>query len=292
MILPAISRARDYMALTKPPIVALLLLTALGGMFLSAQGLPPWEVVWVVLVGGGMTAAGANAINHYMDRDIDLIMPRTSKRPLPRGIIPPSNALLLGISLNIAGFALLALGANLLSALLALGASLFYILVYTGWLKRSTPQNIVIGGAAGAMPPLVAAAAVTGTIPLSAFYLFVIIFLWTPPHFWALALLLKDDYSLARIPMLPVVQGEKATCWNILLYTFALAAISLLFLTTGDVGLIYLLSAVTLSALFIYYALRLLRSPGRAMALQTYKFSLLYLAALFLAVIVDSVVAL
>ena len=290
MNLNSLSKARAFIALTKPTIVGLVILTGLGGMFITARGVPPWDILLVVTLGGGMTAGGAGVINHYMERNIDSLMSRTKKRPLPLGTISPPQALIVGIILNVIGFTVLALWANFLSAFLALGASLFYIFVYTGWLKRSTPQNIVIGGASGAMPPLVAAAAVTGTIPLSALYLFGIIFFWTPPHFWALALFLKEDYAKAKVPMLPVVQGDKATCWNILLYSIILAVINTLFLITGEVGAIYLGPAVILSGLFIFYAVRLLRNPTPDMGFKVFRFSLVYLAVLFLVVILDSMI--
>ena len=283
----------DYINLTKPFIIVMLLVTASGGMFVAAKGVPSWQTMLVVLLGGGMTAGGASAINHYLDRDIDARMERTHKRPLVRQTIPDIHAIILGIALNLVGFVLLYLGANLLSGLLAIGASLFYILVYTGWLKRSTTQNIVIGGAAGAMPPLIGVAAVTGGIDLSAFYLFAIIFFWTPPHFWALALILKEDYQAAGVPMLPVVHGEKATCWNILLYSLALFGIILLFFSGTPRGLIYLAAGVVLSVLFIQYAVKLLLNPSSiSLARQVYKYSLLYLAALFGALMLDAVVPL
>ena len=281
---------KEYIILTKPYIVVLLLLTALSGIFVSVDYFPSVEIVGIVLIGGALTASGANAINHYMDRDIDSMMSRTTLRPVPRGAISPTRALIVGVLLNILGFAVLSIGANIQSAVLAAIASLFYILVYTAWLKRTTSQNIVIGGAAGAMPPLVAAAAVTGGVPMAAVYLFLIIFLWTPPHFWALALLIKDDYARAKVPMLPVVKGERTTYWNIFIYTIVLAVVNALFVMTSDIGLIYLIVGICLSAMFIYLAVRLLREASQHAALVLYKYSLLYLSGLCLAVIVDRVV--
>jgi len=278
---------KEYIILTKPYIVVLLLLTALGGIFVSVDHFPSVEIVGIVLIGGALTASGANAINHYMDRDIDSMMSRTTLRPIPRGAISPTRALIVGVLLNILGFAILSIGANIQSAVLAAIASLFYILVYTAWLKRSTSQNIVIGGAAGAMPPLVAAAAVTGGVPMAAVYLFLIIFFWTPPHFWALALLIKDDYARAKVPMLPVVKGERTTYWNIFIYTIVLAVVNVLFVMTSDIGLIYLIVGICLSVMFIYLAVRLLREASQHAALVLYKYSLLYLSGLCLAVIVD-----
>ena len=280
---------KEYIILTKPYIVVLLLLTALSGIFVSVDYFPSVEIVGIVLIGGALTASGANAINHYMDRDIDSMMSRTTLRPVPRGAISPTRALIVGVLLNILGFAVLSIGANIQSAVLAAIASLFYILVYTAWLKRTTSQNIVIGGAAGAMPPLVAAAAVTGGVPMAAVYLFLIIFLWTPPHFWALALLIKDDYARAKVPMLPVVKGERTTYWNIFIYTIVLAVVNALFVMTSDIGLIYLIVGICLSAMFIYLAVRLLREASQHAALVLYKYSLLYLSGLCLAVIVDRV---
>ena len=280
---------KEYIILTKPYIVVLLLITALGGIFVSVDHFPSVGIVAVVLIGGALTASGANAINHYMDRDIDTKMSRTTLRPIPRGAISPTRALVVGVLLNILGFAILSIGANVQSAVLAVIASLFYIFIYTAWLKRSTSQNIVIGGAAGAMPPLVAAAAVTGGVPMAAVYLFLIIFFWTPPHFWALALLIQDDYARAKVPMLPVVKGERTTYWNIFIYTIVLAIVNILFVITSEIGLIYLIVCTGLSVMFIYLAGRLLREASQRAASVLYKYSLLYLSVLFLAVIIDRV---
>lgn len=236
-----------------------------------------------------MASAGANAINNVVDRDIDRRMSRTQSRPIVRGSVTPRRALIFGIVLNVAAFALLYLLANLLSAALTLCATLFYVFVYTKGLKRTTPQNIVIGGAAGAVPPMVGWAAVTGTLNLPALYLFTIIFFWTPPHFWALSLLLKKDYAEANIPMLPVVSGEETTKKWIFLYTLVLIVLTITFFATGAVSWIYLGSALLLGTFFIFFSWRLLRLPGISGAKSTYIFSLAYLALLFLAVIADSV---
>lgn len=279
----------DYIALTKPWIMALLLLTALGGMVLAAEGLPAWPTIAAVLLGGAFASGGASALNHFLDQDVDAAMERTRTRPVAGHRVSPAHALVFGLALNALAFAILWAGANLLAALLALGGSTFYILVYTGWLKRSTPQNIVIGGAAGAVPPLVGWAAVTGGLGLPALYLFAIIFFWTPPHFWALALLLKRDYTTARIPMLPVVEGEEWTRWAIFLYTFVVGAVTLLlYVTTKSLGLLYLGGAVVLGGIFVAFAFQLLREASRRLAVRVYTYSLLYLALLFLVIMVDS----
>ena len=269
----ASSRFLAYLELTKPPIVGLLLLTSLGGAFLAAGGPPPLGITLWVLLGGGLTAGGASALNHYVERDIDGQMKRTRARPIPSLRVSPTRALVFGMLLNIAGFLILMVGANALSAVLALVASGFYVLVYTRWLKMSTPQNIVIGGAAGAMPPVVAWAAITGSLTLPALYLFLIIFLWTPPHFWALALLLKDDYANVGIPMLPVVRGERHTIQASVRYTVVLVASTLIFYAASDLGLVYLASAMVLGGLFIWQAARLLRSAERRRVLGVYKYS-------------------
>ena len=283
---------RDYIALMKPVIISLLLITALGGMFLAAEGVPPLSLALLVLSGGTLAAGGAQALNHYLERDIDRLMSRTRHRPVADERVRPGSALLFGILLNIAGFVLLAGWVNLLSALLTLSATLFYVLVYTGLLKRSTPQNIVIGGAAGAVPPMVGWTAVTGSLELPAIYLFAIIFFWTPPHFWALALLIKRDYARANVPMLPVVRGEAATARGIMLHLIVLVTLTVLFFTIETVGLIYLSGAVTLGALFLVMAWRLLRSGGTWGARPLYLYSLAYLAGIFALVMVDSTIRL
>jgi protoheme IX farnesyltransferase len=280
--------ARDYVALTKPRIMSLLLITGLGGMFVAAEGAPsPWLAV-VTIVGLALACGGASALNHVLDRDIDKLMgTRTRARPLAAERMPPSRALEFGLTLSAFSFVLLASLVNVLTASLALVGNLFYVLVYTRWLKRTTPQNIVIGGAAGAVPPLVGWAAVTGDLTLPALWLFLIVFFWTPPHFWALALLIRRDYEAARIPMLPVVRGERETTRQILLYAFVLVAVTLVPLAWGPLGLLYVVAALALGAVFIWLALRLRleTTPGRASGL--FHYSLLYLALLFAAMSVD-----
>lgn len=288
------STLRGYIALTKPRIISLLVFTALGGMFLGARGFPDPALVVLVLGGGALAAGGANALNHYLDRDIDGLMGRTSGRPIVSGNIPPLHAMWFGIALNVIAFIILGAFVNTLSALLTLSATLFYVFVYTKALKRSTPQNIVIGGAAGAIPPMVGWFAVTGgSVGLSdlpALYMFAIVFFWTPPHFWALSLLIKDDYQRAGVPMLPVVAGIRDTKRSILLYTILLLTLTLMFFTTRAVGWIYFAGSLALGLGFIYYAWRLLKRDGIEGAKSAYLYSLAYLAALFLVIMVDSVV--
>ena len=284
----------DYLTLTKPPIISLLLITAIGGMFLASRhqggsGIPDLLTLLLVCVGGALGAGGANAINHYMDQDIDSLMSRTAQRPVPGLRVRPMAALAFGIALNIAAFAVLAYWVNLLAAVFTLTATLFYVLVYTGWLKRSTPHNIVIGGAAGSIPPVVGWVAVTGTFDLPALYLFAIVFFWTPPHFWALSLLIKNDYERAGVPMLPVVAGEEKTVGSIFMYSLVLVALTLVFAATGAVGLVYLAVAVVLGAAFIWAAWRLKQQIERPKARNLYLYSLLYLALLFGAMMADGV---
>ncbi len=281
----------DYVALTKPRIVSALLVTALGGLVAAARGLPDASIATAVLVGGALAAGGAHALNHYFERDIDAAMGRTSRRPVAAGRVAPHHALVFGVLLNVAAFALLTSMANTLSAVLTLGATLFYVLVYTMGLKRTTPHNIVIGGAAGAVPPMVGWAAVTGEVGLEALYMFSIVFFWTPPHFWALALLIKDDYARAGVPMLPVVAGVRETKLQILLYTLMLVALTVLFFATGAVGWLYLGSAIALGLPFIYYTWRLLRRPGTEGARGLFQYSLVYLVLLFAAIAADRVLS-
>ena len=280
---------RDYIALTKPRIISLLLITAVGSMFLAAEGWPDTLTTTLVVICGYLAAGGANALNQGAESDIDQQMRRTRRRPVASGRVSKWQAFTFGIVLNLAAFMILAVLVNLLSAALALSGTLIYIFIYTKGLKRTTPQNIVIGGAAGAIPPLVGWAAVTGTIELPALYLFAIIFLWTPPHFWALALLIKDDYARAGIPMLPVVSTLAETKRQILLYTLVLVVLSVSFVATGAVGWIYLIGVSALGTGFIGGAIRLARSDGVEGAKALYLFSLAYLALLFGVVIADSV---
>ncbi len=278
----------DYVTLTKPPIILLLLVTAAGGMFLAAQGIPPLSIMGLVWLGGALAAGGANAINHHLDRDIDQLMTRTRHRPVAGLRISPPRALFFGIMLNVLAFLVLITWVNLLAAALTLTATLFYVFVYTRWLKRTTPQNIVIGGAAGAIPPLVGWAAVTGGLDLPAVYLFAIVFFWTPPHFWALALLIEQDYQRAGIPMLPVVATREYTTLNIFLYSLVLVGITLIFAITPAVGWSYLGAASVLGIVFVWLAWRLQRQRSQRRARKLYLYSLLYLALLFVAVMVDS----
>ena len=279
----------DYVTLTKPPIIVLLVITAIGGMFLAAEGIPSLQALALVSVGGALGAGGANAINHFLDQDIDAIMSRTVKRPVASRRIAPMSALVFGIALNVGAFFVLTYWVNLLAASLTLAATLFYVLVYTGWLKRNTPQNIVIGGAAGAIPPMVGWAAVTGSVDLPALYLFTIVFFWTPPHFWALALMIQDDYQRAGVPMLPVVVGEERTTQNIFMYSLALVALTLLFGASDAVGLVYLASAAALGTVFIVLAWKLKMDVSKRRAKNLYLYSLLYLALLFSVMLADGV---
>ena len=282
---------RDYVALTKPRIIVLLLVTALGGMFLASQGAPEASLILLVLGCGALASGGANAMNHALERDIDERMDRTRERPVATGRIDANQALAFGIALNLLAFTLLSTMVNPLSAALTLSATLFYVLVYTKILKRTTPQNIVIGGAAGAIPPMVGWTAVTGQIDLPALYLFAIIFFWTPPHFWALSLILKDDYARAGVPMLPVVAGVDKTKTSILLYSVLLLALTLMFSSTvTSLHWIYLGSSLALGVGFVGLAWRLKRRPEIEGARLFFYYSMLYLAALFLAIMIDSAV--
>jgi heme o synthase len=279
---------RDYVTLTKPRIMSLLLITGLCAMFVGAGGAPSAWLITVTMTGLALACGGASALNHVLDQDIDRLMgKRTRARPLAAGRMPPARALEFGLTLSAFSFVLLASLVNVLTATLALVGNLFYVLVYTRWLKRTTPQNIVIGGAAGAVPPLVGWAAATGNLTLPALWLFLIVFFWTPPHFWALALLIKRDYEAARIPMLPVVRGDRETVRQILLYASVLVGISVVPFVWGPLGLAYLAAALALGAAFLSLALVLWRerTPRRASAL--FHYSLLYLALLFVAMAVD-----
>jgi heme o synthase len=280
---------RDYLALTKPRIIALLLVTTVATMLVADPAGPPISIVIWTMLGGYLAAGGAGAINHYIDRDVDARMVRTRRRPLVSGRIEPLHGLLFGIGLGALAFLQLALTVNLLAAALAMAGLLGYVFVYTLWLKPLTPQNIVIGGAAGAVPPLVGWAAATGGLSAEAIYPFAIVFFWTPPHFWALSLLIKDDYARTGVPMLPVVRGEEETRRQILLYSFALVAVTLLPVAGGLLGLPYLGAALLLGGVFCALALRLRRTPRRATALRLYLFSLAYLALLFAAMAADRV---
>jgi protoheme IX farnesyltransferase len=276
----------DYVTLTKPKVQLLLLLTTVTTMYVAGD--PSVGLVLLTLLGGSLSAGGAGAVNHYYDRDIDAQMARTATRPVPSGRVRPGAALAYGLVLQVLSFVLLATAVNLLAAFLALAGFLGYVLVYTMWLKRSTPQNIVIGGAAGAVPPLVGWAAVTGHVDPAAWYLFAIVFYWTPPHFWALSLLMKNDYERVGVPMMPVVHGETETRRQIVLYTCLLVVLTMLPVVFGFFGAIYAAFALGLGSWFLVLAVRLQRRADRQAALKTYLYSLAYLALLFGAMVADA----
>jgi protoheme IX farnesyltransferase len=278
----------DYVRLTKPRVISLLLVTTAGAMCVAAGGLPGgWLLLWT-MVGGYLAAGGANAINHYIDRDIDGRMARTTTRPVVAGRVAPGRALVFGIALGVISALVLGLAANWLAAGLALAGLALYVGVYTLWLKRTSLHNIVIGGSAGAVPPLVGWAAVTGDLGLSAWLLFAIVFYWTPPHFWALALMLERDSAAAGIPMLPVVRGVEETKRQILLWTLVMVGVTLLPVVSGAAGAFYLVSALVLGAVFIVLAALLARDPAIGWARATFHYSLLYLALIFVALVVDA----
>jgi protoheme IX farnesyltransferase len=276
----------DYIALTKPKVQSLLLLTTVTTMYVAATP-SAWRVALTCL-GGYLSAGGAGAINHYWDRDIDAQMARTSDRPIPSGRVAPAAALWFGIVLAIASVVLLGTTVNWLAAGLSFGGFVGYVGVYTIWLKRRTTQNIVIGGAAGAVPPLVGWAAATGHLSWTAVFLFAIVFYWTPPHFWALSLLMKDEYAKVGVPMLPVVRGERETRRQILVYAILLYAVTQLPFCASELGGVYLAASMTLGLGFVYGAVRLYRRADRRSALQLYLFSLAYLALLFGSMVVDA----
>jgi protoheme IX farnesyltransferase len=288
---PVPSLVRDLVMLTKPRIISLLLVTTIAPMFVA--GTPSFALVLAVAIGGYLMAGGANAVNMYIDRDIDDRMTRTRLRPIPSGRMDPVAVLAFGVALATAATALLATFVNFLAASLALAGFYFYVFVYSRWLKRSTPQNIVIGGAAGAFPPLVGWAAVTGSLDLTALYLFLIVFYWTPPHFWALALLKQTDYGRAGVPMAPLVWGERETMRQMLWYMAILIPLTLLPVTFGAFGKVYLLSAALLGLVMLWSIVRTVRSAAWTQpAWWSYRFSLLYLALIFVAMVVDRRVAL
>jgi protoheme IX farnesyltransferase len=276
----------DYLQLTKPKVQSLLLLTTVTTMLVA--GSPSFGLILLTCLGGYLSAGGAGAVNHFYDRDIDAQMARTADRPVPSGRVSPRAALLFGITLAVASFLLMSLTINVLAASLSLAGFVGYVGVYTIWLKRRTVQNIVIGGAAGAVPPLVGWAAVTGSVSWIAVYLFAIVFFWTPPHFWALSILMKDEYAKVGVPMLPVVRGEDETRRQILLYSVLLYAVTQLPFCAGGFGAIYLVASLVLGGGFIGGAVVLYRRADRATALKLYLFSLAYLAALFLAMVADA----
>jgi heme o synthase len=281
-----------YVALTKPRIIELLLVTTVPAMIVAERGMPPVGLILVTLIGGTLAAGGANAINCFVDRDIDEVMARTRKRPLPAHKIKPGKALVFGIVLGVVAFSLLWATVNLLSASLAIAALLFYVFVYTIGMKRSTPQNIVIGGAAGAAPVLVGWSAVTNTIELPALVLFGIIFYWTPPHFWALAMRYEREYAKAGVPMMPVVYGRQETTRHIMLYSLLMLAACLAFFGVGRMGVIYLGAALVLNGAFIVWAVKLWRHPTSRRAWGLFRFSIYYLALLFGAMALDQLITL
>jgi protoheme IX farnesyltransferase len=287
----AVAVVRAYVALTKPRIIELLLVTTVPAMFLAAAGLPSLWTVVATLVGGTLAAGSANALNCYVDRDIDQVMKRTSNRPLPQHSVPPRSALVFGLVLGVVSVVLLWASTNLLAAALALFAILFYVVVYTMWLKRRTPQNIVWGGAAGCMPVLIGWAAVTGSLSWEAWVLFAVVFFWTPPHFWALAMRFKDDYAAAGVPMLPVVATPRRVAFEIVLYSWAMVATSLLLWPA--MSWIYGASALLTGAWFLYEAHRLhsrVRSGGELNPMRLFHVSISYLTLLFVAVAVDALI--
>ncbi|MCU1463314.1 MAG: Protoheme farnesyltransferase [Acidimicrobiales bacterium] len=289
---PTRSRVAAFVALTKPRIIELLLVTTVPTMIVARRGWPATWLVVATVVGGTLAAGGANAINMVIDRDIDAVMHRTRNRPLVTGEIEPGEALIFAIALEAIAFVELAVMANLLSAVLAVSATLFYVFVYTLWLKRRSVENIVIGGAAGAVPVLVGWSAVTGRLDWAPVVLFAIIFYWTPPHFWALAVKYRDDYSAAGVPMLPSVASLAVTARRILLYTLLLWSVSLLFVPVGHMGIVYLVAAVVLGGVFTAMAVHLVRDTTTVVAMRLFSWSITYVALLFGAMAIDQLVKL
>jgi heme o synthase len=281
------SLVREYLQLTKPRVVALLVFCAVIGMFLAVPGIPPWRALVFGTLGIWMASGSAAAFNHLIDERIDKLMARTARRPLATGTLRPRQVLIFAIILGVVSMLVLALLVNGLTAWLTFGGLIGYALVYTAYLKRATPQNIVIGGLAGAIPPVLGWTAVTGALHPFALQLCMIIFVWTPPHFWALAIFRRDDYARAEIPMLPVTHGVRYTRWNILLYTILLVIVSLLPAFTGYTGLIYLGGAAVLGIGFLYYAIRMMNPPDEYFAMRTFKYSIIYLMALFAFLLAD-----
>ena len=289
-LLPLRARVAGYVALTKPRIIELLLVTTVPTMFVAEQGVPSVWLMVATVLGGTFAAGGANATNMVVDADIDALMERTKDRPLVTGVVSTRNALVFAIALEVAAFAWLVAFVNLLSAVLAVSATLFYVFVYTLWLKRTSTQNIVIGGAAGAVPVLVGWSAVTNSLGWAPIVLFLVIYYWTPPHFWALAIRYRDDYAKAEVPMLPVVASLETTARRILFYTVILVALTLVFAPVADMGAIYLASALALGAVFTAFALSLRRDPSEGTAMRLFTYSITYVTLLFGAIVVDVVV--
>jgi protoheme IX farnesyltransferase len=277
----------EYLQLTKPRVVALLVFCAVIGMFLAVPGIPPWRALVFGTLGIWMASGSAAAFNHLIDERIDKLMVRTARRPLATGSLTPRQVLVFAVLLGIASMLVLGLLVNLLTALLTFGGLIGYALVYTAYLKRATPQNIVIGGLAGAIPPVLGWTAVTGHLHAFALQLCLIIFVWTPPHFWALAIFRRDDYARAQVPMLPVTHGIVYTRWHVLFYTVLLVLVTLLPALTGMSGLIYLGGAIVLDVGFLYYAVRLLNPPDEMFPMKVFKYSIVYLMALFAFLLAD-----
>lgn len=284
------SRIGAYVALTKPRIIELLLITTVPTMIVAAGGMPSIWLMIATVVGGTLAAGGANAMNMYIDRDIDSVMERTQRRPLVTGAVTPRSAIIFAFAIEAVAFVWLWGFVNLLSALLALGATAFYVVIYTLWLKRSYSSNIVIGGAAGAAPVLIGWTAVTGHLDAAPWVLFAIVFMWTPPHFWALAVKYKDDYSRVNVPMLPSVASERSVGVQILLYTVVLGALSFLLAPVADLGVIYVVSAVVLAVIYVAMAVELLRRSTARTAMRLFSYSITYLTLLFSAMAVDALV--
>ena len=290
LLIKTIALFQNYIKLTKPRIIPLLLITAIGGMLLGAKETPNITTILTVLIGGSLASGGASSINQYLEHDIDTKMSRTNDRPIATGTIKPINALIFGIVLNIISLFVFIIYTNLLSGLLAIGATIFYVVVYTIILKRSTHQNIVIGGAAGAIPPIIGWTAVTGSIGIPALILFAIIFIWTPPHFWALSLILKDDYAAAKIPMLPVVHGIEKTKKEIFKYSILVFITTLTLIFAENIGMIYMIPAFVLGLFFIYLSWDLLKSEEIKKAKSLFYYSMLYLSIIFIAIMIDSLI--
>jgi protoheme IX farnesyltransferase len=284
------SKVGAYVALTKPRIIELLLVTTVPAMVVAQRGLPDVWLIVVTVIGGTMAAGGANAINMFVDRDIDAVMERTRNRPLVTGAVTPQAALAFAVGLEVVAFLWLWGFVNLLSATLAVGATAFYVFVYTLWLKRSSSQNIVIGGAAGAAPVLIGWSAVTNHLAWAPWVMFAIVFFWTPPHFWALAIKYRDDYTRARVPMLPSVTGERAVGTQIVAYSIVVLGVSLLLVPVADMGWIYTVTAAVTGAMFVGWSVRLLRRPSARNAMKLFGYSITYLTVLFVSMAVDQLV--
>ncbi|HBL07837.1 MAG TPA: protoheme IX farnesyltransferase [Acidimicrobiaceae bacterium] len=289
-VLPLRARVSGFVALTKPRIIELLLVTTVPTMFVARQGVPSVWLMVATVLGGTLAAGGANAVNMVVDRDIDSLMERTRERPLVTGVMTPRAALVFAVTLEVAAFAWLLATVNLLSAVLAVSATFFYVFVYTLWLKRTSTQNIVIGGAAGAVPVLVGWSAVTNSLAWAPVVLFLVMFFWTPPHFWALAIKYRDDYAAAGVPMLPAVASLEETASRIILYTVILVALSVVFAPVAGMGLLYLVSALVLGAVFGAFALAVRRDPGERTAMRLFTYSITYITLLFGAITLDVVV--